>query len=347
MRYRPHVGCQIVEMAQGRGRLAGSYRRIPACRSCSPPTCQRIVDGSVIRSKSKGSTDWRLHATYDPAEGRFSQLEITDTHGGESLSRRSFEKGDLVLGDRGYARTPGLLHVLESGAHFVMRIGWSAIRRLTPNGARLDWNAIYAGMQPGDIAEHDVLADHSGRKEALDSTSTFRTRLIVRRKEEASAERARKAIYYDHRRKQRLAAPPDPLKVRSADFMPLPTSISACEMSAAEVAAPYRMRWQIELAFKRLKSGLGINALRARDNQLARSWLAAHLILGLLIDEAAADSLASPLHRWQGREPIGHYGVRKHSCETCSRSQSEGKAWQTPAEICSNRHDEGFHSSAE
>lgn len=251
----------------------------------------RIVDGSVIRSSGKGGADWRLHATYDPAEGRFSQLEISDTHGGESLSRHRFEKGDIVLGDRGYARTPGLIHVREMGADFIMRIGWSTIRLLTPNGARLDLNAIYAGMQSGDIVEHEVLVDYSGRKRGMRDASTFPARLIIRRKDEASSARARKAIWYDHRRKQRVAAHPNPLTVTSADFLLLLTSMPASEMSPDNVIATYRLRWQIELAFKRLKSGLGIGALPARNCQLARSWLAAHLIVGLLISDAFSDSL--------------------------------------------------------
>ena len=255
---------------------------------------RRIVDGSVIRSSGKGGTGWRLHATYDPAEGRFSKLEISDTHGGESLSRHKFENGDLVLGGRGYARTPGLLHVRKMGADFLMRIGWSTIRLLTRDGARLDWNAIYSGMLPGDIAEHEVLVDHSDRKREALGASTFRARLIIRRKDEGSSERARKAIWFDHRRKQRVAAQPNPLTVASADFLLLLTSVPAQEMSADNAIATYRLRWQIELAFKRLKSGLGIDALPARDSQLARSWLAAYLIVGLLIDEAVADSLAFP-----------------------------------------------------
>ncbi|WCM25875.1 transposase [Sphingomonas sp. QA11] len=254
----------------------------------------RVVDGSVIRSSGKGGTSWRLHATYDPAEGRFSQLEINDTHGGESLSRHTFEKGDLVLADRGYARTPGLLHVREMGADFIMRIGWSTIRLLTPNGARLDWSAYYAGMQPGQISEHEVLVDYSGHKRETSSASTFRARLIIRRKDEAASERTRKAIWFDHRRKQRVGAHPNPLTVASADFLLLLTSVPAREMPADHVIAAYRLRWQIELAFKRLKSGLGIDALPARDSQLARSWLAAYLIFGSLIDEAVADSLAFP-----------------------------------------------------
>jgi hypothetical protein len=76
-------------------------------------------------------------------------------------------------------------------------------------------------------------------------------------------------------------------------------------MSADHAIATYRLRWQIELAFKRLKSGLGVDALPARDCQLACSWLAAYLIFGLLIDEAVADSLAFPLRR------------RRHRARTC------------------------------
>ncbi|KIU25894.1 hypothetical protein SR41_17555, partial [Sphingomonas melonis] len=68
--------------------------------------------------------------------------------------------------------------MLDMGADFITRIGWSTIRLLTADGARLDWNAIYAGMQPGELADHEVLVDHSGRKGTLRGTSTFRARLV-------------------------------------------------------------------------------------------------------------------------------------------------------------------------
>ncbi len=95
-----------------------------------------------------------------------------------------------------------------------------------------------------------------------------------------------------HRKKQRTAPRPQPSTVASAGFLLLLTSISAFDMAPEEVAETYRLRWQIELAFKRLKSGLGIDALPARDRELARSWLAAHFILGLIIDEAVSDTFA-------------------------------------------------------
>ncbi|OKT29744.1 hypothetical protein ACN57_03025 [Escherichia coli] len=40
----------------------------------------------------------------------------------------------------------------------------------------------------------------------------------------------------------------------------------------------YRLRWQIELAFKRLKSLLHLDALRAKEPELAKAWIFANLL---------------------------------------------------------------------
>jgi len=109
------------------------------------------------------------------------------------------------------------------------------------DGARLDWNAIYAGMQPGELAEHEVLVDHSGSKGELRGTSTFRARLVVRRKDDVSTLRAQRAIRDAHRKKQRAAPHPRPLTVTSAGFLLLLTSISAPETAPEEVAETYRL----------------------------------------------------------------------------------------------------------
>jgi IS4 transposase len=53
------------------------------------------------------------------------------------------------------------------------------------------------------------------------------------------------------------------------------------------------LRWQIELAFKRLKSLLHIDKLPTRTEQTSRSWLYAHLILALLCDDVSQDFLES------------------------------------------------------
>ncbi len=84
------------------------------------------------------------------------------------------------------------------------------------------------------------------------------------------------------------------MTLASAGFLMVLTSLPPEVAAPERVMAIYRLRWQIELAFKRLKSGLGIHRLVARDPVMARSWLLAHLILALLIEDATGEVLDSP-----------------------------------------------------
>jgi hypothetical protein len=54
-----------------------------------------------------------------------------------------------------------------------------------------------------------------------------------------------------------------------------------------------RLLWDIELAFKRLKSLLHIDRLPTWTERTSRSWLYAHLILALLCDDLSQDFLES------------------------------------------------------
>ena len=67
--------------------------------------------------------------------------------------------------------------------------------------------------------------------------------------------------------------------------MILGTSLPKEGYEAMHILAVYRLRWQIELAFKRLKSLLHIDRLPTRSERGSRSWLYAHLILALLCDD--------------------------------------------------------------
>ena len=51
--------------------------------------------------------------------------------------------------------------------------------------------------------------------------------------------------------------------------------------------------WDIELAFKRLKSLLHIDRLPTHTDAASRSWLYAHLILALLCDDISQEFLAA------------------------------------------------------
>lgn len=246
----------------------------------------RVVDGSVISGPGKGPR-WRLHGVYDVAEERFSGLELTGARTAEALERTRIGPGELAMGDRVYARPDGLHHVAEAGGQFLVRVGRRSLTLALADG------------RPFDLASALDQADQAGscdlQVQVLDGRDRERTplpaRLVVLKKPPQHAEQARKRAL---RESQRGGHANDPLSLRAAEHLMLITSLGPDQASPDQLAALYRLRWRIELAFKRLKSLLHIDRLPAKDKDLARAWILAHLIAALLIEDLSPDLRDSP-----------------------------------------------------
>jgi hypothetical protein len=77
---------------------------------------------------------------------------------------------------------------------------------------------------------------------------------------------------------------PSEKAVEAAGYVFVWTSVPARVFSAQKVLAFYRVRWQIELAFKRMKSILGLGQLPKQADTSARAWLHGKLFIALLLD---------------------------------------------------------------
>jgi hypothetical protein len=67
------------------------------------------------------------------------------------------------------------------------------------------------------------------------------------------------------------------------------------DLDAAQVLELYRARWQVELAFKRLKSLFDVGSVPNRDPKGVRSWIYAKLLAVLLMERLGEESrLFSP-----------------------------------------------------
>lgn len=72
------------------------------------------------------------------------------------------------------------------------------------------------------------------------------------------------------------------------------TSLDPNEFSAQDVLVLYRLRWRIELAFKRLKSLIGLKTPPGTSETSARPWVLAHLIMALLLEPLTSEFEVSP-----------------------------------------------------
>lgn len=241
----------------------------------------RALDGTSICQPGADRTTWRLHVGYDLATGQVDQVELTDLHGAETLRRLTYRPGDIVLGDRYYARPRDLRPVMDAGADFIVRTGWNALRLLQPDGAGFDlFAALAAQVQPD--GEVQVRVDERTPEAA--SLPPLILRLVIHRKDPEQAQAEQKRLRKDA---QKRGKTPDPRSLEAANYILLLTSLPADAFATADVLALYRFRWQIELAFKRMKSLAGLATLPAKKPELARAWIYARLIVALLAEQMA------------------------------------------------------------
>jgi hypothetical protein len=248
----------------------------------------RLSDGSCFREPGAKTTSWRLHGVYDLGRGGFSHLELTDQHGAETIERGAPVSGEVRIGDRGFARAPSLHRFRRQSANqadYIVRVGWAAFSLIAQDDTDFDLIA-HLGQLLADTAPHETMV--RARLGPLDPALPMR--LIIQRKTPAATEAAREKLRRDASRKQKTL---DPRSLVAAEFIVLGTSLPVEFYPAEQVLAVYRLRWQIELAFKRLKSLLHMDEIPTRTERASRSWLTAHLIMALVCDDISQEFLDS------------------------------------------------------
>lgn len=122
----------------------------------------------------------------------------------------------------------------------------------------------------------------------------FEVRLIAQPLPPPAAEEARRRMRKNSRK---AGHTPSELSLGVASFVLLVTNLPAPVWLIDQVLALYRLRWQVELLFKRLKSLLDLDQLRAKDPVLAQVYLLGK-ILGVLLMEDWTDDLRTDQPDW-------------------------------------------------
>jgi len=250
----------------------------------------RIIDATTVpkagRAAKRGNKLWRIHSAFDLPRERFGHFELTDQHGGETLDRIPVVKGEIRIADRCYLQPDRMANVLDQEADVLIRAGWRNARWLDAEGQPVDLLAEFRKASERGLIDRPIfIARKHGEPLAL--------RLIAVKKSGQAAEAARRTARRQARKdgyqiaKGTLAA---------AEWVILVTSLAPEAFSTADVLALYRLRWRIELGFKRLKSLIGLKGPPGADERSARTYLLAHLLIILLLEPLIDGLEDSP--RW-------------------------------------------------
>jgi len=251
--------------------LLGAQSRIKV------PYRMRIVDATDIQEPGDTGTSLRVHYSLRLPELTCDHYELTDAGGGEKLGRFVFHPGELVLADRGYSHRAGVATVLVAKAEVLLRWNPATFPVEGPQGE--PW-ALLSRLRPlrvKEVGHWRVSFVFGGQRYGL--------RLCARRKSRTQAERARRKALRKAARNQ--SGTPDARSLELTQYVLVLTSVPEAALSATMVLELYRLRWQIELAFKRLKSLLAFGHVPKTSDQSAKSWMQAKILTSLMIERVA------------------------------------------------------------
>lgn len=236
----------------------------------------RLVDATTVSAPGSQGTDWRVHVGFDLGSLSIDAVELTGAEGGESLSRFQVGPREVLIGDRGYAHRRGLWSVRQAGGEFLVRLNWQNLPLQTLQAERFDLLQAARSLSDTEVAEFAVQTVATRKEPAM------AVRVVMLRKSEEAAEQAREKILKEARKKGR---PVNPRTLEAAGYIFLLTSLPADQLKAAEVLELYRFRWQVELAFKRLKSLWHFGSVPVKDPDLARTYIYAKLLIAVLAED--------------------------------------------------------------
>lgn len=248
----------------------------------------RIIDATAVPQAGlaarKSSKVWRIHSAFDLPGERFGYFELTDQKGGERLDRIPVVKGEIRIADRAYMQPDRIATVLAAGADILIRSGWKGARWLNAKGEPFDLLADLRRAEEQGLIDRKIWI---ARRKA----GPLALRLVALKKPAPAAAEARRKARRDAQREGRQVSK---RTLAAADWVILVTSLARDKFTTGDILALYRLRWRIELAFKRLKSLVGLQGPPGSNARSARPYVLAHLLMILLLEPLIDELEDSP-----------------------------------------------------
>lgn len=240
------------------------------------------VDASDIVQKGAVKKTWHLHYGIDLFSLTCNQFKLTEQSAGESLKNFDIKEKDLIIADRAYGTITSIEHCLGSGGEFIIRIKNKSFNLYNQQGEKIllsDWLKTI-----GKKAEELIVFIKDSNKNLI----PLRICAVKKTKEE---------IVIEEKRLKRLESKKQITYSEDTkfthQFMFVITSLPA-SVSAEKILGFYRLRWQVELVFKRYKSLLGLGNIPTKTKESSEVWLNGKMFLALLIEKYLGDIDFSP-----------------------------------------------------
>lgn len=234
------------------------------------------VDASVVCGPGAVGADARVHLKLRLPDVAIASVEITDEHGGESFVRFTWLPGELAVADRAYCTARGVHHVVRSGADVLVRYRLGTLPIVDDAGDPVNALDCARALADGEIFDMDISVPVPAERVCLPA------RLIAMRLPPDAARRARDRV------RKSEGASVSAQTLESAGYVILLTTAPRSRLDGERCLLAYRVRWQVELQFKRWKSLCRLDCLPNQRDDTTLAWLYGKILIGVLLDRMAS-----------------------------------------------------------
>lgn len=241
-----------------------------------------VVDASDYAAAGSSKSDFRLHYMAELFTLNTTEMYFTGADEGETLTRyTAIKNNDLIIADRAYGTLKGINHVLKHKAGFVIRLRSNSFQLYDSEYQKFDLTERLKSWKSGEVLDFRLFCKIGNEH--------IPVRVCAVAKTEEQIEKSIRHIKKSNKGRKN----PSELQSIWNRYVVTVTSLPD-KISAERVLELYRMRWQIELVFKRFKSIFGGGKFSARKEDAVKAWFYGKLLLAIICETFAKKGRFSP-----------------------------------------------------
>lgn len=239
----------------------------------------RLFDATNVKEPGQTGSLWRIHYSVQIPSLRCDFFKVTETEGegtGESFMHFPIQKGDYIIADRGYSAASGIEFADSRKAFIAVRLNYHTLPLFDCNKTRFPiLSHLRELKKTGSVSEWPVCIQ-------APNGAYIDCRVCAIRK-------SKEAIEIAHKKLRRRASKKGHVLKKDtldyAEYVTILTTFPEQKFSPAEVLEWYRIRWQVELVFKRFKQICNLGHLPKHNDDSALAWLYGKLFVALLTEK--------------------------------------------------------------
>ena len=251
------------------------------------------------------ATTYRLHIAIDLINLSLHQVEVTTDKEGENLDHYTLAAGDVVLIDRGYTQPKTHVPFIDHGGDVVLRYNAHSMNLYEDDeGENAGHLVAECHAEPAEVRSRSMVKiDWYTRLRKLGKRPSCvpvwlchgNKRIqgylhAIPLPEEKAAQARRKA----KQRAKDKGRNPSTEALCLSEWVLIFTSLPPEVLCTTTASALYRVRWQVELVIKRLKSLLNVDELRAhKGSKLAELYLHGKLLYAAVLEKMTQSRFAN------------------------------------------------------